>query len=263
MNEQTILNAISDMKREMKNDMESINKNLNEKFSELNIELTDTRNKQKIIEERIINNEKDLKKRNILIYNLRETENNIQELEVIIVDLVNHTLETGLKIEEIDFMYRLGKKTQSKTRPILLGLTTYRKKCEIMSNKSKLRSLQHKIFLADDLPKEVVEERKKTRSVLSTLKEGGVDAKIVKGKIFADNQPLSNEVINEINNQAMKKKRQRSEEDEKSATNLNLNENAQTSSSTNTEKNQINKRQKGTSIRSYMKSMSTDMGKNY
>lgn len=128
---------------------------------------------------------------------------------------------------------------------------------------SKLRSLQHKIFLADDLPKEVVEERKKTRSVLSTLKEGGVDAKIVKGKIFADNQPLSNEVINEINNQAMKKKRQRSEEDEKSATNLNLNENAQTSSSTNTEKNQINKRQKGTSIRSYMKSMFTDMGKNY
>lgn len=76
MTEQTILKAITDLKTELKKDIEGINNNLNNKFATLQEDLNAVKIKQKELEKRIIRNEMDARKRNTLIYNLEEIENN-------------------------------------------------------------------------------------------------------------------------------------------------------------------------------------------
>lgn len=213
MSETKILEAIENLRKEIKYDLELMNNNLCAKVSALNAGLEEAKEKQKILTKRVIRNEKELRKRNIIIRNLAETENDQNELEESIMDLVNQTIGISLKIEEIDFVYRLGRKGQaSRTRPIVLGITSYRKKCQIMNNKFKLRSIPHKIFFSDDLPKEIAEESKKLRSVVVALKQQGEDAKIVRGRIYAKNKCLSEETVNEMERDISRKKRQRSEE---------------------------------------------------
>lgn len=256
MTEQTILKAITDLKTELKKDIEGINNNLNNKFATLQEDLNAVKIKQKELEKRIIRNEMDARKRNILIYNLEEIENNQIELEATIIDLINRVLEVDMKTDEIDFIYRLGEKSE-KTRPLRLGITSYRKKNMIMSNKYKLREIPRKIFLTDDLPKEISNQKKQLRTALLELKDKGINANIVRGKIVTDNATLSEEQICKINNQVEKRKRQRSEDDEASP---NTKEHIQNNNSKKGKvmQNETHPKQKSVSIDAYLSSLEED-----
>lgn len=218
MSEQLILKAIADLRSEIKNDIDAINNNINEKFTIMQEDIQEIKKKQRDLEKRIITNEKDLRKRNIVIHNLEEAESSKSELEAKILDLVNSTLGVDMILDEIDFIHRLGRST-GKARPLLLGITTYRKKRLIMESKNKLREVPMNLILADDLPKEMAMQRKNLRTAFFEVREKGKNAKIVHNKLVVENETMSEEQLQKICIQAERKKRQRSEEEECSTKN--------------------------------------------
>lgn len=190
-----------------------VNNNMDEKFKQLEI---DVHNKIQNMEKIVDSTDLEKRRRNIIIYNLPEVENNSQELEEAILKLINQYLKIDFTINEIDFLYRLGKNTGNVTRPTKLGVISERKKQMIMENKNKLRQLQDcRIYLANDLPKKTVERNKLLRMALSQIKIKDPNAKITKNKLISNGIELTDEQMKTVILEQEKKKRNRSEEDDK------------------------------------------------
>lgn len=75
-------------------------------------------------------------------------------------------MEVNCHEREIDFVKRTGNKG-GKSRPLLVGLASSNLKMEIMRSRGKLKGSN--IFLEDDMPKLMVEERKKLAPVVKEL----------------------------------------------------------------------------------------------
>ncbi|KAI5737433.1 hypothetical protein M8J76_013581 [Diaphorina citri] len=121
---------------------------------------------------RIDHIEKEKRKRNVLLFGINERDKEtMDDLEKSVMEIAAK-MKVNLKLEEIDNICRMGKnKEEGKNRPILVSLTTLRRKNEMMKNKRELKNTN--IYIKEHFTKEVVEKRKALMSKAMKLREQG------------------------------------------------------------------------------------------
>lgn len=120
------------------------------------------------------------RKNNIIIHGIQETENSYEDLFRIIENIL-HTINIKFEKCEINKYYRLGRRTdEKKNRPILLSLTSYLKKAEIMKNKTKMPKNS---FITEDFSKETIQLRKNLQEQVKQEREKGNEAYIRNNKL--------------------------------------------------------------------------------
>lgn len=124
---------------------------------------------EKNTSEKVVTLDKDKRRKNLIIKGLIETEANTKELEEIVLEFVSTHLKVEIDIRDIDVVFRIGKKkiNYGRSRPILLKLTSERKKIEIMKNKKLLKGTEYYVDL--DLSKEAVNEKYEARKLKKLL----------------------------------------------------------------------------------------------
>lgn len=119
------------------------------------------------------------KRNNILIHGFKETEGKYSELFNNIIKLLS---KLDIKIDEYDInkLHRIGKQTDGKIRPVLITLTTFNKKIEILRNKKRM---PEPTYITEDYSKETLEKRKVLQQELQREREKGKDVYIKGNKI--------------------------------------------------------------------------------
>ncbi|CAG9131720.1 unnamed protein product [Plutella xylostella] len=136
-----------------------INHNIDEKFGKLQEEVDLLQSKQLEQERRIDALERQLKRRNLIIFGIAEEEKSYHELEKIVLELLSGKLDVECTQSEIQEVKRIGiKKSGDKPRPILLTIASMGKKIEICQNKHKLQDTGS--YIKEDYSKKVLEIRK-------------------------------------------------------------------------------------------------------
>lgn len=150
--EQRVIQHAEQKLVQVKEDVEDLKKQIKAKDIEIN-ELRRSQDKEKRL-------------RNILIYDIPENETDGRDLRIKIMKLILEECKVNIS-GGIDFVYRIGKKNSTKTRPILLSLTSLDLKMEIMWSKKNNNS---KLGVSDDFCKEVSDERKRLLPLVKTLR---------------------------------------------------------------------------------------------
>lgn len=165
------INQMQQMLDEMsKKITENISKNVQAALGDLKLEIESNTREIQDHNTRLDYIERDLKRRNVVFFGVEDSESNYFELEDAILDIVNNLIKVKCSTEEIDFVRRIGRRG-AEARPIVVGFTTFRKKLSIMKNKHFLKD--YNIYVKDDLPKKILEERKALRPEMERLQSEG------------------------------------------------------------------------------------------
>lgn len=121
------------------------------------------------------------RERNVVIFGLRESAS--EEIYSLVMETLTTSLKIPLREDELDLVRRLGPRTgQERPRPVLVKLTTQRKKELILKEKRRLKNSQ--LYIAEDLPKEVVTVRKSLGPRLAEARSKGLRAFIRYDKLI-------------------------------------------------------------------------------
>ncbi|CAG9820033.1 unnamed protein product [Phaedon cochleariae] len=159
---------------------------INEKLSTLTEEFTKEREKNQELEQeneklqrRIHDLERKAKKFNIIIYGIGGSE---EETYNTTIELLKTKLQIDCEERDIKDIYRIGKSENTKPRPVVAELATFKIKSEILKEaKEKLRGTP--VFIAQDFTKEEYEERKILYEGLKKARSKGLKA-FLKRKIL-------------------------------------------------------------------------------
>lgn len=168
--------------KELREDLKSTNKNIEEKF----------KNHDSILDmhgAKISFQDKEYRKKNLLIHGIREGDNSYPTLENLVLDLLNNTLKVNTTITEIDHIRRLGPKAEGKIRPIQIRFLAYRKVIQILSNRKHLKNTNINIW--EDLPKEIIEERRGLIPIMKKFRQNNQHAVIKYNKLYVDGKVFS------------------------------------------------------------------------
>ncbi|KAL1446372.1 hypothetical protein WDU94_006604 [Cyamophila willieti] len=191
----TLCNELKEMKtlvkdqsgklgKEVHREITRINENIDSKLTPLVLEVKRLRENLKKCEDKIYDMEKDKRKRNILIHGInihRQTRTETQ-----LKHFFRENLQMILKTEDIDFIKELGR---DKKGPILLGLTSWRKKTEIMKNARKLKGSN--MFISEDLSPEVLLTRKTLVPEMMNYRMQGHHAIIKYDKLYVNGEDIT------------------------------------------------------------------------
>ncbi|KAI5693424.1 hypothetical protein M8J76_001306 [Diaphorina citri] len=167
----------------------SDNTNIKSSLDTIQSTLPEMRSQLNTHSEQISSFERDRRRKNLVIFGLNEVQGETRsEVEKKICELIGNLLESALTLQEVDFCRRVGKFRQGKNRPVLLGLTTERKKYEIFRNCHKLRGSV--ISIREDLPDNVRNKRKDLIIEMKKLRAEGKSAYVNYDKLVIrdDNQ---------------------------------------------------------------------------
>lgn len=123
--------------------------------------------------------EKDVRKNNLILHGIKETEQNYQELQKIVLETFN-TVSTEVGLEEFDKwelndVYRLGKKQDKKCRPILVKLTLTWRRLDLLRNNKRFPTGS---YVTEDYPRDVLKTREELKTKLKEEIKKGNSAKI-------------------------------------------------------------------------------------
>lgn len=151
---------------------------------------------QQLEENAKLRDEKDLlrdvndKRHNIILYKVGESESSNSELLAIVIKLFNELPDQKTTENDIDFLFRLGKrKSDNSSRPILIRLVSLMKKQTIM--KSWKVFVDKGIEISDDFPVEIRNRRKEIVPYLKQLKLKGFKASIKIDKLWVNGEEWS------------------------------------------------------------------------
>jgi len=105
-------------------------------------------------------------------------------MEEKVCELINKLqikIEKGKDITEIR---RIGKEGRNNKRPILLELRTWNQKMEILRRKNKLKGTE--IYINEDFPKEVLDQRRELVKYMKAARERGQNANLAYNKLKVD-----------------------------------------------------------------------------
>lgn len=184
------LNSLRQMLDEMtRNITDNITRKFEEGLNSVRAEQESNRNHIEEHNRQIGNIERELRKRNILIFGVEEGENNYWQLEDTVLEIINNILKVDCEPKEIDFVRRIGNPKNQK-RPIIVGFLAFRKKLLVVKNKKLLS--EYEMYIKDDYPQEVVKERKRLQPEVDRLWKEGKTAFIKYNKIVINEDPYSN-----------------------------------------------------------------------
>lgn len=192
---------MSELKEEFMKQTSSLALNMvstiEEKLNPLLEENAKLNNEVLSLKKKVGNLEKEVRRNNILLHGLKETESNSKELMNLVVEFLNNIgNKCGIRefdIWELNHVQRLGKKVDNKHRPILVKLTLAWRKLEILRN---AKYFPASTYATEDYPKDVLQIRNELKSQQQEEKNKGnlaiirYDKLIIKGKV---NQEKGNE----------------------------------------------------------------------
>uniref|UniRef100_T1HJU2 Uncharacterized protein n=1 Tax=Rhodnius prolixus TaxID=13249 RepID=T1HJU2_RHOPR len=144
-----IAEQLKKLRLDLKADMEeSRSKTLNELKQYFEV----LENRVKIVETKMDTLDRELRKRNVVIFGAVDEMVDYWELESFVCNFFANKLELNIGRTDIDFVRRLGKRDGSRNRPILVGLAAFRSKLMIMQNVFKLKGSNFSI--SHDFPKD-------------------------------------------------------------------------------------------------------------
>ncbi|KAG7295428.1 hypothetical protein JYU34_021602 [Plutella xylostella] len=201
-------------KQEIKNMEENIKQSISQKLDK---KFTAVEEKTYFLEKKIVEQEstieqmdRQMRRKNLIFFGLKETERSYEELQNMVLEVINSTMKINCNVSEIEAVRRLGKRSD-KIRPVILTLTTLGKKIELLKNKKQLDNSQ--IYIKQDFTKKVLQERQELKNELNRQIELGNRAAIRHGKIITlPNKERDAQTLNETQN---RKKRNLPESPEK------------------------------------------------
>ncbi|KAL1447246.1 hypothetical protein WDU94_005437 [Cyamophila willieti] len=204
-----VLSEIQKIRTEFHSDQQETRKLIEDKLVQDEIENEKINRKLETHDSKISHFEKEARKRNIVIYGMKEEDGEkFADLKEKVRHIFNTIMKLDVKREEIDDFFRLGKKTGSdRTRPILVKLVSNWRKMEIMRNKNQLKGT--KIFIENDLSEEESTEKKKMVQTMKDLKSKGHQV-YIKGKVLIvdgkqiDTEDFSDEDMEVVDDEASK-----------------------------------------------------------
>ncbi|KAI5725046.1 hypothetical protein M8J77_010309 [Diaphorina citri] len=180
-----LMYELKNMRQEFNEDTQGIKDLMVVKFDNLMKDGKETKIKIDQLETRIKMQDKEMIRRNLIIYGLEETEQeNLRDLKNKLDWIFNHKMELNIAAHELDQFFRMGKKIQGKSRPVLVKMVSGWRKHEILYNASKLAGT--KVFIDSDLTKEEQVERKEMIEIMNIFRQKG-DHAVVRGcKLFVN-----------------------------------------------------------------------------
>lgn len=129
--------------------------------------------KIKELESKIEVLERQTRKNNVIYFGIEEVEDeNIKTLEQNIINVITKKQEVNLNQTEINNVYRIGKiNNERQPRPVIVSLTNFKRKTEILSSRAKLRGSD--IFVNEDMTRKQQEVRKNLNVHAKRLREEG------------------------------------------------------------------------------------------
>lgn len=168
----------------------NINEHIDEKFKNINNELENIKKKELGLETRITELEKYIRKNNLIFFAVDEGEKSYSELEKKVLSIITDDMRTPCSKIDIRMIRRLGKKMETKIRPIAVTFTTFSKKIEILRNKSYLK--EKNIYIKEDYPKHILETRVNLQDQLQKERKNGKIAYIRYDKLIIREPTISN-----------------------------------------------------------------------
>ncbi|XP_059050167.1 uncharacterized protein LOC131845148 [Achroia grisella] len=160
----TAVITLDQLREELHKQTTEISKTIDEKIQPLIIENKELKQEVQSLMVKILEMEKQTRKNNIILHGVTEKEENYTELQELVVETLNKlSVETALQEWdkwELSRVQRLGKKKESKIRPILITLTLTWRRTEILKNKSKFPK---NIYVTEDFPKDILLKRKELK----------------------------------------------------------------------------------------------------
>ncbi|KAI5701711.1 hypothetical protein M8J76_010277 [Diaphorina citri] len=138
--------------------------------------------------------EAEKRKRNVVIFGLPESPGERKfELEEKILDILRNKLRADIKLEEIDFVTRMGPERQGtgKPRGVLLSLTTIRRKFNLLSLKKNLKGTN--LYLAEHFSREITQKRKPLLEEAKKLRAEGKFATVRYDKLYWEERQTNSE----------------------------------------------------------------------
>ncbi|XP_022837636.1 uncharacterized protein LOC111364821 [Spodoptera litura] len=185
----TIQNDLDNQRQEIretgKTVTEQVTKNISmmfeEKFSAINKNLEDVKEKMEIQEKGLQNLERQARKNNLVFFGLEESEKSYENLERNFITWVEQYLSVKINNCDIQEIKRIGKKGE-KPRPLVVTFLTLGTKIKILKQKRALIDTTY--YFKEDYPKQVLEKRKKLQAQLQLEREKGNMAKISYDKLI-------------------------------------------------------------------------------
>lgn len=142
---------------------------INEKLKGIIEENKILKNKEEEMELKLKSLEKEKRKNNLVLYGVEEIGKSERELLDYIKDAIE---ESGVPMnsQEISNVYRIGRISENKNRPVVISLTTQWKKHLILKNKS---NLPPNLNFKEDFSKETLEKRKQLQPMVEEEKKKG------------------------------------------------------------------------------------------
>lgn len=189
--------------REIKTALKKIaeaNNKIEQKFQYLNVKNSELESRVGSTEHKINLLEKERRKKNLLIYGLKEESyENYEKRKNLILNFLEKEMKVEVQPSEVENVRRLGGKN-TRTRPLIFTLRSMEKKIEILRHRKELRNSS--IRIEEDFPKEVLRIRKELYPKLKEFRQEQKHAILKYDKLVVDGK-----VWNEEN----KKKRKPSE----------------------------------------------------
>lgn len=182
--EEQLLKAIRDLGKQINDTDSKLSAKMDlidEKLGNFSAQLNELKISHEKQEERLDYIEREIRVRNIVFFGVPDQEKAYVELENVILKTINEDLQVECHSSEIQHAKRIGQKGE-RPRPIIVGLTTYGKKVQIMKNKNKLAETS--MYIKEDYPPKVLQERKTLQEQLKLEIEGGKKAFIKYNKLI-------------------------------------------------------------------------------
>ncbi|KAB0800301.1 hypothetical protein PPYR_06041 [Photinus pyralis] len=112
---------------------------------------------------------------NVVIFGMRESDENYDTLETGVIDLFNNVSQTKITRDNLNYIRRVGQKS-TKIRPTIVSFTSNICKAMVLRNAFKLKG--SKVYISEDYDKEAQEQRKELLAMQAKLKRAGQECKI-------------------------------------------------------------------------------------
>lgn len=138
-------------------------------------------------QERIESLEREIRRKNLIFRGVQDSgKEDAKDTKRKVIEVIR---QIGVEIDpetDIDEIMRMGRIQTGRTRPIIMKMTTREKKFEILKHAKELQGT--KIWIDEDYPREIQEERRQLIAKLRELKDQGHRAKIRYNKLIVNGE---------------------------------------------------------------------------
>lgn len=190
--------GFENLEKEMKDFKEEVKKTVTESLKPTNekVELLEAKLKEKDEQILLLQRDLDLHKRknNLVIFGVQESESTTDELDSIICNLLHKVTNVGFVANDFNDVFRLGKRSE-KCRPIVVSFVSYRKLRAVLNKKHLFKN--ENVTVAPDVPKSVMEEKKRLQPMITALNKAGIRATLRFDEVIINGKKLSKEEVEE------------------------------------------------------------------